>query len=547
MEEASTRSTSFQSGSRSYSIDIDSYRERSKRRAWEPTVHDKYTISEIHWSTGCVSSKFFLCCVGAMPPTALHRIHSILKHAVSMREADVDTVCSQVEGILADESLSSAPQLSSCVGEDGWIPIASLLNYSSLGPIVWQFGGVGVVADCLNTRGSHTIELSGDASCLRKRPLRVQLRSEIEYIFSDENYHKDVHLHLLHESDGFVPLHQIISSYSSVHQLLSTGEPLPSVPEALASSAELVVRASSPSPEHIQVRRKTLAEKICSQVEWYLDGERFSSDRFLYETSCDHDGWIPVCTLLSFPRMRKLCHPQAGAVAHVLSSSATVEVSPCLSCVRPRRSVPRSPARASHDARASIFADGRRRCARSWTGPPALDGVRADFSVMTYNLLADMLCTVEQFPTVPVPVLDWEYRAKVIASEVLGSGADVLCMQELQGTAAGAGADDHHSALARLLAEHGYEGRYVRKRKRNGLDWPNAQIGNALFWRIDAFELIEHVEVPIAVTLNACCADEPSAAHFGRGAQVGLCIALRHKVTRRTLVAATTHLSCNFQ
>eukprot|EP00965_Chrysotila_dentata_P044162 1467665-Pleurochrysis_carterae.AAC.6 len=30
-----------------------------------------------------------------------------------------------------------------------WLPIASLLNYSTLGQLVWSFGGVGVVADCV--------------------------------------------------------------------------------------------------------------------------------------------------------------------------------------------------------------------------------------------------------------------------------------------------------------------------------------------------------------------------------------------------------------
>ena len=52
--------------------------------------------------------------------------------------------------------------------------------------------------------------------------------------------------------------------------------------------------------------------------------EQLAADRFLYETAADHDGWIPVQTLLSFPRMRKLCHPQALAVAHVMPSDAYV-------------------------------------------------------------------------------------------------------------------------------------------------------------------------------------------------------------------------------
>jgi hypothetical protein len=150
----------------------------------------------------------------------LTRIHSILNHAVAMREEDVMLVCNQMEAILSDGNFPGAPQLQACIAPEGWLPIASLLNYSPLGATVWPFGGVGVVADCLNTRGSHLIELSGDQSCVRRKPLRVQVRSAVEWIFSDENYHKDVHLQLLHEEGGFVPLLKIVSSYNAVQQLL---------------------------------------------------------------------------------------------------------------------------------------------------------------------------------------------------------------------------------------------------------------------------------------------------------------------------------------
>ena len=184
-----------------------------------------------------------------MPPTALHRIHSILKHAVAMRDTDIDLVCSQAEAILADETFSQSPQLTACVGSDGWLPIASLLNYSALGQTVWPFGGVGVVADCLNARGSQVIELSGDSSCVRRMPLRVQLRSAVEYIFSDHNYHKDVHLQLLQESDGFVPFHKIATSYQSVQSLIPMHTPMETVRGALmAAHCRLLPPARWPPP-----------------------------------------------------------------------------------------------------------------------------------------------------------------------------------------------------------------------------------------------------------------------------------------------------------
>ena len=189
----------------------------------------------------------------------------------------------------------------------------------------------------------------------------------------------------------------------------------------------------------------------------------------------------------------------------------------------------------------------------SVVGSPALVSMSApapgasDFSVMTYNVLADMLCTVEQFPSTPIEHLDWTNRKRLVEAEIKFHMPDILAIQELQGNAAGAGPDDHYSALKATLEAVGYDGRYVRKVKRNGATWPHTQIGNAIFWRAETFEYFEHQEILIAPLLNAACEDESSRAHFGRGAQVGLAVVLRHRRTNRPVVALTMHVSCNFQ
>jgi hypothetical protein len=192
-----------------------------------------------------------------------------------MRDSDVDLIVSVVDNILSD--LSKQPQLKPCVMPDGWIPIASLLNYTHLGQSVWPFGGVGVVADCLAARNSPVSELSSDNSCVRNKPLRVRLRHQLEFIFSDSNYHKDVHLQLLQETDGFIPLHLLFSTYVQLQQLLQQVVANPSnglearqaavVAEALESSSELVVR--TPQPGHAPfgaARRKTLPERVVQQA-----------------------------------------------------------------------------------------------------------------------------------------------------------------------------------------------------------------------------------------------------------------------------------------
>ena len=70
-----------------------------------------------------------------MAPTALTRIHSILKHAVAMRDSDVEIVVNQLESIVADDKFGSAPQLHQCLTPDGWLPIASLLGLIFVGKL----------------------------------------------------------------------------------------------------------------------------------------------------------------------------------------------------------------------------------------------------------------------------------------------------------------------------------------------------------------------------------------------------------------------------
>lgn len=147
-------------------------------------------------------------------PVALTRIHSITKHSVSMRDADIDLVVQSVEALLENNFAATVPQLLRDSAE--WIPIASLLNYSPLGPTVWPFGGIGVVADCLRSRASVVVELSGDGACVRKMPLRVRLRNQLEFLFADGNYSKDVHLQLLQCPDGYTPLDKIVVTYTGI-------------------------------------------------------------------------------------------------------------------------------------------------------------------------------------------------------------------------------------------------------------------------------------------------------------------------------------------
>lgn len=586
--------------------------------------------------------------------TALTRVHSIDQRNVAMRDADVVAVVRDIEACLLDESLSMAPALRNCVMPDGWIPIASLLNYTHIGRNVWPYGGVGVVSDCITAFGSVIVELSADSSCVRKKPLPVQMREQLEAIYAEHNYSKDLHLQLLEDREGFALVDTVCSTYRRTQALLQL-LPNPAlqarlVRDAIECSAELCFKA----PEKVEdrmgyVRRRTLSEKICAFAEWVLEPPRLASDRFLFEVCSDHEGYVPVATLVALPRMRKLCHPQVAAVAHVLSKSEKLHVVGAQdeALVRHRRqwnfnpNLPRSngapplpptprpslraavtealdrllgdatilfdlriqralveasvpealvpggmgarvriEALAAHPHVSSLLQaegdvsesrlhrylpkPGESKVIRVCPDGQHLERLRptpevrellaapgppepAHFSVMTFNILAEMLCTTDQFPGVASAILDWDQRRWLIEREVAYRLPDILCVQELQGRADGELDGDHRAALGAALQRLGYDHRYVRKGRKDVASWPGLQIGNAVFWREATFEYQRHEGVFLSDAIEAACVDEASRAHFGRGVQVALFVVLRHRETGRSVIAVTTHLSCNFQ
>ena len=77
----------------------------------------------------------------------------------------------------------------------------------------------------------------------------------------------------------------------------------------------------------VATRARALTEALharaCTQVEFHLNPERMAADRMLLEVTRENDGWVPIATVLSFPRMRKLCHPQVGRPRRLQRGSET--------------------------------------------------------------------------------------------------------------------------------------------------------------------------------------------------------------------------------
>ncbi|CAK9319491.1 unnamed protein product [Citrullus colocynthis] len=110
------------------------------------------------------------------------------------------------------------------------------------------------------------------------------------------------------------------------------------------------------------------------------------------------------------------------------------------------------------------------------------------FTVLSYNILADVYATSESYSYCPSWALSWPYRRQNLLREIVGYHADIVCLQEVQ--------SNHFEAyFAPELDKHGYQALY--KRKTNEVYSGNTQTidGCATFFRRDRFAHVKKYEV----------------------------------------------------
>lgn len=120
--------------------------------------------------------------------------------------------------------------------------------------------------------------------------------------------------------------------------------------------------------------------------------------------------------------------------------------------------------------------------------PAAPSVTRGRFTLLSYNLLADLYATPEQFGYCPTWALSWPYRRVNLLKELLAYDADVMCLQEVQ---------SNHFAefLAPELSKAGYTAIYKKKTTEMYTRNAYAIDGCATFFRRDRFSLVKKYEV----------------------------------------------------
>jgi len=118
------------------------------------------------------------------------------------------------------------------------------------------------------------------------------------------------------------------------------------------------------------------------------------------------------------------------------------------------------------------------------TGPT---GGGARFRIATYNVLAEIYATQQQYPYCDIWALSWDYRFQNIMREIIDASPDVICLQEVQ-------ADHYENHIYAAMSDQGYEGVYKQK-TRQSMGLAGKVDGCALFWRRSKFHLAESYSI----------------------------------------------------
>lgn len=99
------------------------------------------------------------------------------------------------------------------------------------------------------------------------------------------------------------------------------------------------------------------------------------------------------------------------------------------------------------------------------------------FTVLSYNMLAEIYATRQMYPYCPLWALRWKYRKHLILRQLKEWNADIVCLQEVQ-------ADHHIEDLEKALHKRGYMGIYKQKTRQGASGRVD---GCAIYFKTDRY------------------------------------------------------------
>ncbi|CAI7853455.1 unnamed protein product, partial [Closterium sp. NIES-53] len=142
----------------------------------------------------------------------------------------------------------------------------------------------------------------------------------------------------------------------------------------------------------------------------------------------------------------------------------------------------------------------------------ARGGGGGGFTVLSYNVLADLYATSEMYSYCPPWALSWAYRKQNLLRELMGYRADIMCLQEVQ-------SDHFEEFFGPELEKQGYASVFKKKTAEVYTGTAYAIDGCATFFRRDRFSLVKKYEVEFnkaALSLSEALAPPTKKAALNR-------------------------------
>ena len=109
---------------------------------------------------------------------------------------------------------------------------------------------------------------------------------------------------------------------------------------------------------------------------------------------------------------------------------------------------------------------------------PETENEQYKFSVLSYNILCDVVANPGHFGYVPQPALSWDHRKEVILDELRARKADIICLQECN-------AEAYNEDLRPALAHLDYKGMFWPRSRSRTMNEKEARLvdGCATFYK----------------------------------------------------------------
>ena len=174
-------------------------------------------------------------------------------------------------------------------------------------------------------------------------------------------------------------------------------------------------------------------------------------------------------------------------------------------------------------------------------GTARTNSSRLGFTILTYNVLAEIYATPDAYPYCAPWALPWNFRRRSILRELVSYRADIMCLQEVQ-------ADHFENFFEPELAKFNYTGVYKCK-TREFMGQYGKMDGCAIFYRRDKFVVVPNGSNEVEFNsvarqrhsndkrlLNRLLKDNVAQLLF-------LEMSAPHPASRRQLVVANTHIN----